>query len=48
MREDKARGELERYAKDVEMMRWENDAWRRREAEVCFCFTCDGFVVVAE
>ncbi|KAJ7905819.1 hypothetical protein B0H14DRAFT_2554254 [Mycena olivaceomarginata] len=34
MREDKARGELERYAKDVEMMRWENDAWRRREAEL--------------
>ncbi|KAF8212219.1 hypothetical protein K438DRAFT_1806179 [Mycena galopus ATCC 62051] len=34
MREEKARGELERYAKDVEMMRWENGAWRRREAEL--------------
>ncbi|KAF7334248.1 hypothetical protein MSAN_02386200 [Mycena sanguinolenta] len=30
MREEKARGEIERYAKDAEMMRWENGAWRRR------------------
>ncbi|KAJ6469524.1 hypothetical protein C8R45DRAFT_937914 [Mycena sanguinolenta] len=34
MREEKARGEIEQYAKDVEMMRWENGAWRRREAEL--------------
>ncbi|KAJ6502230.1 hypothetical protein C8R45DRAFT_612956 [Mycena sanguinolenta] len=34
IREEKARVELDRYTKDVEMMRWENSAWSRREAEL--------------
>ncbi|KAJ7775179.1 hypothetical protein B0H16DRAFT_1684762 [Mycena metata] len=34
MREEKARADLDRYAKDFEMMRWENNTWRRRELEV--------------
>ncbi|CAK5265099.1 unnamed protein product [Mycena citricolor] len=34
LREEKARSELERYSKDMEIMRWENNAWRRREAEM--------------
>jgi anthranilate synthase/indole-3-glycerol phosphate synthase/phosphoribosylanthranilate isomerase len=34
MREEKARAEIERYAKESEMMRWEGAAWRRKEAEV--------------
>ncbi|KAJ7087748.1 hypothetical protein C8R44DRAFT_893004 [Mycena epipterygia] len=34
MREEKARADLDRYAKDFEMMRWENHSWRRRELEL--------------
>ncbi|KAK7037981.1 hypothetical protein R3P38DRAFT_2903752 [Favolaschia claudopus] len=34
LREEKTKGELERFAKDLEMMRWENGAWRRREVEL--------------
>ncbi|KAJ7438506.1 hypothetical protein FB451DRAFT_1416204 [Mycena latifolia] len=34
MREEKAKADLDRYAKDFEMMRWENNTWRRRELEL--------------
>lgn len=34
MREEKARAEIERCGKEIEMMRWESGVWRRREAEV--------------
>ncbi|KAJ7085778.1 hypothetical protein B0H15DRAFT_950900 [Mycena belliarum] len=34
MREEKANADLDRYAKDFEMMRWENNTWRRRELEL--------------
>ena len=34
MREEKSKVELEKYSKDLEMMRWENATWRRREVEV--------------
>jgi hypothetical protein len=34
MREEKAKADLDRFAKDFEMMRWENNTWRRRELEV--------------
>ncbi|KAJ6597217.1 hypothetical protein DFH09DRAFT_1304965 [Mycena vulgaris] len=34
MREEKVKADLDRYAKDLEMMRWENHTWRRRELEL--------------
>ena len=36
LREEKTKAEIERYSKDLEMMRWESATWRRREMEVCF------------
>lgn len=36
MREEKTKIDMERYIKDLEMMRWENTAARRRELEVSF------------
>jgi hypothetical protein len=38
MREEKAKIDLDRFAKDLDMMRWENNTWRRRELDV-FIFT---------
>nr|GAT51052.1 predicted protein [Mycena chlorophos] len=34
LREEKARAELERATRDADALRWENGAWRRREAEL--------------
>jgi anthranilate synthase / indole-3-glycerol phosphate synthase / phosphoribosylanthranilate isomerase len=34
LREEKSKAEIERCSKDLEMMRWENTTWRRREMEV--------------
>lgn len=34
MREEKTRSDIERYAKEMEVLRWESSVWRRREAEV--------------
>jgi anthranilate synthase/indole-3-glycerol phosphate synthase/phosphoribosylanthranilate isomerase len=36
LREEKTKVEIERYSKDLEMMRWESATWRRREMEVGF------------
>lgn len=35
IREEKTKTEIERHSKDLELMRWETAAWRRREVEVC-------------
>jgi anthranilate synthase / indole-3-glycerol phosphate synthase / phosphoribosylanthranilate isomerase len=34
LREEKTKAEIERYSKDLEMMRWESTSWRRREMDV--------------
>jgi len=38
MREEKAKHDLERYVKELEMLRWESSVLRRRESEVCSIF----------
>ncbi|KAG5642260.1 hypothetical protein DXG03_003337 [Asterophora parasitica] len=34
LREEKMKGDIERYSKELEVMRWEGAAWRRRESEL--------------
>lgn len=34
LREEKTKAEIEKYSKELEMMRWESATWRRREMEV--------------
>ncbi|GLB41055.1 hypothetical protein LshimejAT787_0902700 [Lyophyllum shimeji] len=34
LREEKTKADIERYLKELEMLRWEGAAWRRREAEL--------------
>ncbi|KAF8066791.1 hypothetical protein FPV67DRAFT_1449933 [Lyophyllum atratum] len=34
LREEKTKADIERYSKELDMMRWESAAWRRKEAEL--------------
>ncbi|KAG5634951.1 hypothetical protein H0H81_000223 [Sphagnurus paluster] len=34
LREEKTKGDIERYSKELDIMRWETAAWRRREVDL--------------